>query len=97
MDADYVPLEAQSVATKAYVDEGLQAITDLPKALYHEYAISNQGDTTFNATLQNTQFAVYKNGILQRRNKYTFTDTTFTFNDPLDAGDEVTLTILGAS
>lgn len=97
MDAGYEPLEAQSVATKAYVDDGLQTIIDLPQAVYHEYPASQSGDTSFNATLVGTEFSIFKNGVLQRRTKYTYTDTTFTFNDVLDDGDEVTLTILGAS
>ena len=97
MDAGYVPVNEQSVATKAYVDEGLDDINTRARPLYKEYATSQSGDSVFNASLAGVEFAVYKNGFLQRRSKYTYNNTSFTFNDVLDEGDEITLIILGAS
>ena len=95
MDVGYIPANEQSVSTKGYVDDIFNQVNSRPKAGYVEYPASEQGDVKFNAPLAGIAFAVYKNGILQRRNKYVYDDLSFTFNSPLDDGDEITLTILG--
>lgn len=97
MDNGYIPLSEQAVATKKYADDKFNVLANAPKPQHIEYAASLAGDYIFNAPLDGVAFAVYKNGILQRKIAYTSTVSGIQFATPLDAGDEVSILILGES
>lgn len=95
MQSGYTPTEDDHVSTKKYVDAKVSAFDAIIDSSYTEYPASAAGDTAFSAPLNGKNFVVYKNGVLQRRAKYSYSGSGFTFVTPLDDKDEITLLIVG--
>ena len=93
--AGYVPSSNQSIATKKYIDDEILDIKIDYAGDYLEFPAAAQSQVFFSAPLGTKKFSVFLNGVLQRRVKYGMATDGITFNSPLDAGDEVTIIILG--
>ena len=95
MPTDYEPIADQDIATKVYVDYNIQALEEKTQTSYIEFPPALIGDTKFLVQLGNRNFVVFLNGILWRKIKFAYDQTSITFHTPLSADDEVTILILG--
>ena len=95
MPTDYEPIADQDIATKVYVDYNIQKLKEEVKTSYIEFPPALIGDTKFLVQLGNRNFVVFLNGILWRKIKFAYDQTSITFHTPLSADDEVTILILG--
>lgn len=95
MDQSYTPISEKSVATKEYVDAKASNIKSMTVSQYIEYPPAEYGDVEFNASIGTKNFMVFINGVLQRRDKYSYDAEKIVFTSGLDAGDEVTIFIAG--
>lgn len=95
MAVGYEPTLELDVVTKTYNDTLFIEMLTRAKTSYIEFDPSSDGDTAFGASLTGVNFLVFLNGVMQRRNKYSYSESGIVFNKALSANDEVTIVILG--